>query len=37
MKKIMALIFTIISGVSMLGVIVGYILDAVGYSISGEL
>lgn len=30
MRKIMALIFTIISGVSMLGVIAGYILDAVG-------
>lgn len=30
MKKIMALIFTIISGVSMFGVITGYILDALG-------
>lgn len=30
MKKIMALIFTIISGVSMFGVIAGYILDALG-------
>lgn len=30
MKKIMALICTIISGVSMLGVIAGYILDALG-------
>lgn len=30
MKKIMALIFTIISGVSMFGVIAGYILDAFG-------
>lgn len=30
MKKIMALIFTIISGISMLGVIAGYILDALG-------
>lgn len=30
MKKIMALIFTIISGISMFGVIAGYILDATG-------
>lgn len=30
MKKIMALIFTIISVVSMFGVIAGYIFDALG-------